>query len=104
MESMSKSTKDDLAVAFRSLDRRRHEAVDQAKGAPVGELLSELDRIVAAAAALIRSAPTPAAVAAKLESLPIEEIDAAALDGLRRLAIEAGATLRRIAGSGPDDD
>jgi hypothetical protein len=103
MESMSKSTKDDLAVAFRSLDRRRHEALDKAKGAPVGELLTELDRVVAAAAALIRSAPTPAAVAATLESLPIEEIDTAALDELRRLAIEAGATLRRIAGSGPDD-
>ena len=101
---MSKSTKDDLAVAFRSLDRRRDEALGKARGASVGELLAELDRIVADAAALIRSAPTPAAVATTLESQPIEEIDAATLDELRRLAIEAGVILRRIADSGPDED
>ena len=53
---MSKSTPADLAVAFRSLRRRRDEALEAAKGAPVGSLLAELDESVAAAAAVAGSA------------------------------------------------
>ena len=63
MSSMSKSTPADLAVAFRSLGRRRDEALEAAKGAPVGSLLAELDGRIAAAAAVVGSAPDPAAIA-----------------------------------------
>jgi hypothetical protein len=98
---MSKTTPDDLVVAFRSLTRRRAEAVDAAQGAPVGGLLGELDRHVAAAAALVGSSANAEAVAAAIASRPVREWDVATLDALRRHAIDAGAVLRRIAESGP---
>jgi hypothetical protein len=100
---MSKSTPDDLAVAFRSLVRRRDEALVAARGAPVGDLLAEFDRTVAAAAATVRSAPHPAAVAAAIHARSIEDWDAESLDELRRMATVAGTILRRIADSGPDE-
>jgi hypothetical protein len=102
--SMSKTTPDDLVVAFRSLDRRREEALAAAEGAPVGDLLAELDRTVAAAAAIVRSAPNPAAVAAAIDARSIDEWEADSLDELRRLATAAGRTIGRVAESGPDED
>jgi hypothetical protein len=104
MGSMSKTTPADLAVTFRSLVRRRHEALDAAEGAPVGDLLAELDRIVAAAAALVRAPADPGAVAAAIDSRAIEEWDTDTLEELRRLATDAGIILRRIADSGEDAD
>jgi hypothetical protein len=104
MESMSKSTPDDLAVAFRSLVRRRDEALEAAEGAPVGGLLAELDRVISAAAATVRSTPDPAAVAAAITSRPIGDWDVDTLEELRRQATAAGTILRRIAESGPGED
>jgi hypothetical protein len=104
MMAMSKTTPDDLVVAFRSLVRRRGEALDAAQDAPVGGLVAELDRIVAAAATTVRSAPTPGAVAAAIEARRSDDWDTATLDELRRLATEAGTLLRRIAESGPDEE
>lgn len=101
---MSKTTPADLAVAFRSLVRRRGEALDAANGAPVGGPLAELDRVIAAAAAIVGSAPDPAAVAAAIESRSVEDWNTATLDQLRGLATDAGTIVRRIAESGPDQD
>jgi hypothetical protein len=103
MMAMSKTTPADLAVAFRSLVRRRDEAIDAAEGAPVGGLLTELDRTIASAAAIVRSAPSPDAVAAAIGARRFEEWDTDTLEELRRLATEAGTTERRIAESGPDE-
>ena len=100
---MSKSTPADLAVAFRSLVRRRAEAVDAAKDAPVADLLAQLDERIAAAAAIIGSAPNAVAVAGAVESRSLDDWDTATLDELRRLATDAGSLLRRIAESGPQD-
>ena len=104
MEPMSKTTPADLAVAFRSLVRRRDEALEAAEGAPVGGLLAELDRIIAAAAGIVRSAPTPEAVATAIGSRSIDAWDTDTLDELRGLATDAGTIVRRIAESGPDEE
>jgi hypothetical protein len=98
---MSKSTPADLAVAFRSLTRRRGEAIEAAEGAPVGPLLGELERHVSAAAGLVGSPPTPEGVADAISSRSIDDWDSDTLDELRRLATEAGTVVRRIADSGP---
>jgi hypothetical protein len=101
MSSMSKSTPDDLAVAFRSLVRRRREAIERAEGAPVGGLLAQLESDIAAAASLVGSAPDPVAVADAIAARSTDDWDTGTLDELRRLATDAGAALRHIADAGP---
>ena len=101
---MSKSTPADLAVAFRSLLRRRGEALEAAEGAPVGALLAELDSHIAAAAAVVGSGPDPAAIADAITSRPARDWDVATLDELRRIATDAGAVVRQIAEAGPPDE
>ena len=101
---MSKSTPADLAVAYRSLRRRRDEALEAAKGAPVGNLLAELDESVAAAAAVAGSAPDPAAIADSIAARRAHDWDDATLDALRQHATDAGSILRRITESGPPAD
>lgn len=101
---MSKTTPADLAVAFRSLDRRRSEAIRAADGAPVASLLAELDAHIAAAAALLGSPADGASIAAAIESRPIEDWDDTTLDALRSHATEAGTSLRRVIDAGPRDE
>lgn len=101
---MSKSTPTDLAVAFRSLQRRRREAVDAAEGAPVTDLLAELDGHVSAAATLVGAAPDAGAVADALAAKPIEDWDDATLDAVRDHATRAGSVLRRVGDAGPVDE
>lgn len=104
MATVSKSTPADVAVAFRSLARRRREALDAAEGAPLGDLEAALGLIVAAAADLVGAVPDPAAVAAAVDSRPAVEWDTATLDRLRALAVEAGTVVRDMAARGPTDD
>lgn len=101
---MSKSTPDDLAVAFRSLPRRRSEAIGAAEGAPVGALLAELDAHIAAAATLLGAAADAGAIADAIAARRPEDWDSITLDGLRQRATDAGVVLRRIAAAGPPRD
>jgi len=103
---MSKSTPADIAVAFRSMDRRRREALDAADGAAVTDLLADHDREIAAAATLLGSAPDASAVAAAIERRPSDDWDEALLDQLRQHASDAGTALRRVVEAAPpaDDD
>jgi hypothetical protein len=101
---VSKSTPADLEVAFRSLTRRRLEAIETAEGAPVDGLLGDLDRHIADAAALLGAAPDARAVADAIASRKINDWDAADLDELRRHATEAGIIVGRIAAAGPPAD
>jgi hypothetical protein len=93
---VSKSTPDDLAVAFRSLQRRRREALEAAEGADSTGSLAELDRRIAAAAALLGAPADPDAVADAIASRPTEAWDEALLDQLRQHATEAGTAIRRV--------
>ena len=101
---MSKSTPADLTIAFRSLDRRRGEAVEAAEGVPVDAMLTDLDRHIAAAATLVGGAPSASGVADALTAKPAEDWDEATLDAIRDHATAAGTALRRIAEADPNSD
>ena len=101
---MSKTTAADLAIAFRSLTRRRAEAVDAARDAPVSALLAGFDERITAAASVVGSAPNPDAIAEAISRRSIDDWDDATLDELRRLATEAGTVVRRITDAAPPDD
>ncbi len=97
---MSKSTPADLTIAFRSLDRRRGDAVEAAEGVPVDAMLTDLDRHIAAAAILVGGAPSASGVADALTAKPAEDWDEATLDAVRDHATAAGTALRRIIEAG----
>jgi hypothetical protein len=94
---MAATTPADLAVTFRSLARRSREAIGDADPAPLGGLVAQLQRHVDAAAATLGSAPDAGSVAAAIEARPADAWDEPTLDALRREALDAGATLRRLA-------
>jgi hypothetical protein len=93
---MSGSTPEDLATAFRSLARRRAEAIGDVDPAVVGGLSEELQRHVDAAAAVLGTSADAQAVASAIAARPADAWDEATLDDLRRHALDAGAVLRRI--------
>ena len=104
---MSKSTPADLAVAFRSLERRRREAVEASGGAAVAGSLGQLDQHIAAAATLVGAAASAGAIADALAAKPADEWDEATLDAVREHATGAGTAIRQIAdagGTGDDDE
>ena len=98
---MSKSTPDDLVVAFRSLERRRREALDAVEGAPVTSQLADLDRHIAAAATLLGTTDSPSAVADAIAVWPGDEWEESLLDELRGHATGAGTALRRVVDATP---
>lgn len=99
-ERVTASTPADLAIAFRSLPRRRTEALEEADGASTAAIEQELDRQIAAAAALMHAPADAAAVGDAIHNRPSDEWDAVTLRSLRQLALDAGAALRRIADAG----
>jgi hypothetical protein len=94
---MTASTPADLAVTFRSLARRSREAMGDADPAALGGVLADLQQHVARAAGLVGSASDAEAVAKAIETRRADEWDGATLDALRQEALDAGATLRRLA-------
>jgi hypothetical protein len=106
---MSASTPDDLATTFRSLARRRREAIGDANPAHLSAFTAELQRHVDAAARAMGSKADPDAVAAAISDRPPDAWDDATLGALRQHALDAGAVLRRMAAAaaaetGSDDD
>jgi hypothetical protein len=105
---MSASTPDDLATTFRSLARRRREAIGDADPTQLSRFTTELQRQIEGAARAVGSAAEPDAVAAAISARPPDAWDDATLDTLRQHALEAGAVLRRMsaaaeAETGADD-
>ena len=94
---MTASTPADLAVTFRSLARRSREAIGDAEPSALGDVLAELQGHIERAAALVGSAPDAEAVATAIESRRADEWEGVTLEGLRQEALDAGATLRRLA-------
>lgn len=101
---MAKSTTTDIAVAFRSLDRRRREAIDAAAGAAVSGPLADLDRHIGAAATLLGVAPSASAVADAIDATPGDDWDEAVVDQLREHATGAGTALRHVVDAAPPSD
>jgi len=100
---MSASTPDDLATTFRSLARRRREAIGDADPAALRAFTDDLQRHVDAAASAVGSAADPEAVAAAISGRPPDAWDDATLEELRRQALDAGAVLRRLAAAAESD-
>ena len=97
---MSGSSPSDLAVAFRSLDRRLREALAPVNGdlSVAGGMIGELEQVVAAAArAAGTSTVSASAVADELESRPQDKWEEGDLRSLRQHALDAGRLLRAIA-------
>ncbi len=93
---MSGSTPQDLATTFRSLARRRREAIGDVDPAVVGGLTEELQRHVDAAAGILGTSADAETIATAIETRPADAWDETTLDDLRRHALDAGAVLRRI--------
>ncbi|MGD9704312.1 MAG: hypothetical protein AB7Q42_23160 [Acidimicrobiia bacterium] len=97
---MSESSPADLAVAFRSMDRRLREALAPVHGdlSVAGGMIGELEQVVVAAArAAGTSTASSSAIATELESRPQDKWDDGDLRALRQHALDAGRLLRAIA-------
>ncbi|MBA3605041.1 MAG: hypothetical protein H0W46_03525 [Acidimicrobiia bacterium] len=101
---MPATTPADLVISFRSLARRRREALGDTDPAAVAADLDELQRHVDAAAAAIGVPAHADAVAAAIEARRSDDWDDVTLDELRGHALDAGAALRRIAAVTAADD
>jgi hypothetical protein len=95
---MTGSTPDDLAIAFRSLARRVKEALAPVDGDTrvAAEQLKQLERVVASAAAQVRSGTSATEVADAIAGRRGDSWTDDELDALRKLALEAGKILRLI--------
>src|SRR6188472_3999345 len=104
MSAMSKTSPDDLVVAFRSFVRRENEALEAADGAAIGGYVGEVQQHLAQAGALVGAPPDPAAIADAIAATPADAFDVPTLDGLREHAIRIGSLLRRIGEAHHVDD
>ena len=93
---MSASTPDDLATTFRSLARRRREAIGDADPARLSGFTASCSATSTPRPRAVGSAADPEAVAAAISARPPDAWDDATLDELRRHALDAGAVLRRM--------
>jgi len=103
---MAKSSPADLAVAFRSLPRRLNDAMAAARDANATSAATDhatrLTTLVDRAAALLQVtsgpdlAATTEAIATRLRDTDPERWDDATLDGVRAIALDAGAAIRSI--------
>ena len=101
---MAGSSPADLAVTFRSIDRRLREALD---GSPPNDAAAvpaaELDRLVTTVAQDVGAAgggtlhDRGEAIAAAIDRVPADHWDQAQLERLRAAALDAGRLLRTIA-------
>jgi hypothetical protein len=94
---VSGSSPADLAVAFRSLDRRLRESIGDGSEAAVAGLVGELRGHVEAAASLLGTTADAGAVAQAITARRPDDWDQLTLNELRRHALDAGSFLRRIA-------
>ena len=103
---MTGSTPSDLAVTFRSVDRRLREALDStpATDPAVAGLVAQLRAAVASAASTMGVAggggdlsATANAVAERIDRVAADEWDDPRLESLRASALDVGRVLRAIA-------
>jgi hypothetical protein len=93
---MSSSSPADLAVAFRSVTRRLHEAQGDAPHEITAEATAELLGQLEDAGRLLGCAADPAAVADAIGAVSADRWDDATLDQLRAIALDVGRLLRHI--------
>lgn len=94
---MSSSSPRDLAVTFRSVPRRLHEARDGAPHEVTAAITAELDEQIGIAGRLMHSSPDAAAIADAIDAVPADAWDESTLANLRTTALDIGRLLRAIA-------
>jgi hypothetical protein len=97
MHTMTGSSPADLAVTFRSLPRRRREAMADAELSSTRVHDSQLDASVARAATVLGCRQDASAVADAIDATPANAWTSELLDELRAIALQIGATLRSLA-------
>ena len=93
---MTQSSPADLAVTFRSIARRLHEARGDAPASVVATQTAEIEGHIHAAASLLHTSPDAESVAAAIQDRPAEDWSIADLDSLRANALQIGGLLRAI--------
>lgn len=93
---MSSSSPSDLATTYRSVIRRRTEAQGDVPSSVIAAPSAALDALLGQAAATIGSSSDPTAIADAILAVPADDWDDAALDSLRRNALDIGRVLRQI--------
>ncbi len=97
---MSGSSPEDLAVAFRSVTRRLHEAQgDQPTDEAVAPT-AELHVLLADAGRLLHTGADPSVIADAIEALPADRWDPELLEKIRTIALDVGRLLRHITALG----
>ena len=96
---MSETAPADLAVAFRSLERRLREALEPVDGdrSKVAPMIAELDQVVQQAASVVGSSADGASIAAAIDARRADSWQESELQALRQHALDAGRLLRAIA-------
>lgn len=93
---MTGASPGDLVVVFRSLPRRRREALGDLPAEEAAHLLSRLDALVASVAEVLDVAPDPSAIADAIEARPADSWTDDDLDALRSEALHIGRVLREL--------
>jgi hypothetical protein len=94
---MSSTSPQDLAVAFRSVTRRLREAQGDAPHELTANPTAELRGLLDEGGRLLGTNDDPAALAEAVDSMRVDEWDAAVLARLREIALDIGRLLRHIA-------
>ena len=94
---MSSAAPTDLAIAFRSMQRRLREAQGETPPELTAGAHGEVTVLLAEAGALLHSSPEPAAIADAIDAVPANQWDAVVLDRLGSIALELGRWVRQIA-------
>jgi hypothetical protein len=94
---MTSSSPDDLAIAFRSVNRRLREATGDTSPEVTAAAHPELRDQLEQAGRLLGTTGDPAAIADAISATKPDRWDDAVLDELRDIALETGRLLRHIA-------
>lgn len=102
---MTESSPSDLAVAFRSLGRRRAEALGELSvdDEHVHSILSDISAVVRHSADRLRVPADPAVIADAIATRPADAWTDKELDDLRRDALDIGRLLRLLADTADTD-
>ncbi len=100
---MSSAAPADLAIAFRSMERRLREAQGDTPHELTARAHTEVSGLLTEAAGLLSSTAEPGAIADAIDRVPADQWVPAVLDRLGAIALELGRWVRQLAAFGDAD-
>jgi hypothetical protein len=94
---MSSSSPADLAIAFRSINRRLHEAQGDAPPEVTASATAELEAHLEDAGRMMGTSADPQSIADAIASTHPDRWESATLTRLQAIALEIGTLLRHVA-------